>query len=61
MPNTGSLVEVNEDGTFTLVMDGLNQPTSLEFVGNTAYFVSLTGEVYKIENVSEPPYGKSNN
>jgi hypothetical protein len=61
MPNTGSLVEVNQDGTFTLVMDGLNQPTSLEFVGNTAYVVSLTGEVYKIENVSEPPYGKSNN
>jgi hypothetical protein len=61
MPNTGLLVEVNEDGTFTLVMDGLNQPTSLEFVGNTAYVVSLTGEVYKIENVSEPPHGKSNN
>ena len=61
MPNTGSLVEVNEDGTFIVIMDGLNQPTSLEFIGNTAYVISLTGEVYKIEDVSEPPYGKSNN
>jgi hypothetical protein len=61
MPYTGSLVEVNEDGTFTVVMDGLNQPTSLEFIGNTAYFVSLAGEVYKIEDVSEPPYGNYNN
>ena len=57
MPNTGSLVEVNADGTFTVVIDDLNQPTSLEFIGNTAYVVTLTGEIWKIDAVSCPPYG----
>jgi len=56
--NTGSLVIVNDDGTFTTVFEGLNQPTSMEFIGNTAYIVSLAGDVYKIENVSNPPFGK---
>ena len=51
MPNTGSLVKVNRDGTFSVVADGLNQPTSLEFIGNTAYVVTLTGEIWKIDNV----------
>lgn len=59
-PYTGSLVEVNEDGSFTEVIGGLNQPTSMEFIGNTAYVVSLAGDVYKIDNVSNPPYGASN-
>ena len=31
LPNTGALVEVNRHGTFTVVTDRLNQPTSLEF------------------------------
>ena len=59
LPNTGSLVKVNGDGTFTVVADGLDQPTSLEFIGNTAYVVTLTGEIWKIDNVSGPPYGVS--
>jgi hypothetical protein len=50
-PNTGALVEVNKDGTFTVITDGLNQPTSLEFIGKTAYFVTFGGEVWKIEDV----------
>ena len=50
--NTGSLVKVNGDGTFTFVMDSLDQPTSLEFIGTTAYVVTLTGEVWKIDGVS---------
>ena len=37
LPNTGALVEVNGDGTFTVITDGLDQPTSLEFIGHTAY------------------------
>ncbi len=32
LPNTGSLLRVNPSGTFTHVVDGLNQPTSLEFI-----------------------------
>ena len=51
LPNTGALVKVNGDGTFTVIMDGLDRPTSLEFIGNTAYFVTLTGEIWKIDGV----------
>jgi len=57
-PSTGSLVEVNEDGTFTVLAEGLNQPTSMEFIGNTAYIVTLGGDILKIDNVSSPPYGR---
>jgi hypothetical protein len=56
-PNTGTLVRVNPGGTFTVIQYGLDRPTSMEFIGDTAYVVSLAGEVWKIENVS-PPYGK---
>jgi hypothetical protein len=59
LPNTGALVEVNGDGTFTVVIEGLNQPTSVEFIKNTAYVVSLAGEIWKIDGVSCPPYGVS--
>ena len=59
LPNTGALVAVNSDGAFTVVVDGLNQPTSLEFIGDTAYVVTLSGEVWKIDGVSGPPYGVS--
>ncbi len=58
IPNDGALLEINEDGTFSVVADGLNMPTSVEFIGNTAYVVGLAGEIFKIENVSNPPYGK---
>ena len=58
-PNTGALVEVNGDGTFTVIMDGLDRPTSLEFIGDTAYVVTLTGEIWKIDGVSAPPFGGS--
>jgi hypothetical protein len=49
LPNTGSIVKANSDGTFTVVIDGLNLPTSLEIVGHRAYVVTLTGEVWMIE------------
>jgi len=55
-PNTGSLVKVNGDGTFTTVADGLDRPTSLEFIGNTAYIVTLTGEIWKVDGTSCPSY-----
>jgi sugar lactone lactonase YvrE len=51
LPNTGALVKVNRDGTFTVVIDGLNQPTSLEFIKNTAYVVTLGGEIWRIKGV----------
>ena len=52
LPNTGSLVKINDHGRFTVVTDHLDRPASLQFIGNTAYFVSLAGEVWKIEDVS---------
>lgn len=51
-PNSGAFVRVNKDGTFTILLNGLNQPSSMEFIGNTAYVVSLSGEVWTIENVT---------
>jgi hypothetical protein len=55
VPNTGALVKVNGGGTFTAIMGGLDRPTSLDFIGNTAYFVTLTGEIWKIDGVSCSP------
>jgi hypothetical protein len=57
LPDTGALVKVNGDGTFTTVTGGLDRPTSLEFIGTTAYVVTLGGEIWKIDDVSGPPYG----
>jgi sugar lactone lactonase YvrE len=59
LPNTGALVEVHRDGTLTVVVVGLDRPTSLEFIGNTAYVVSLAGEIWRIDGVSRPPFGVS--
>ena len=56
-PNTGSLVRVNADGTFTVVLEGLDRPTSLEFIGNTAYVVTLADEIVKIEHVGTHRFG----
>ena len=54
-PNTGSLVKVNDDGTFTQIIAGLDRPTSLEFINNTAYIVTLPGKIWTIEGVTCPP------
>ena len=52
LPNTGALVEVNRDGSFTVITSALDRPTSLQFIGNTAYVVTLTGQIWKIDNLS---------
>ena len=58
LPYTGSLVKINRrNGHFTEIATGLNQPTSMEFIGNTVYIVSLAGEIWVIEDVSGPPFG----
>jgi hypothetical protein len=51
LPNTGALVKANRDGSFTVVIDRLNQPTSLELIGKTAYVITLGGEIWKINDV----------
>lgn len=56
-PNTGRLVVVRRDGTLRAVVNGrgkelvLDRPTSMEFVGDTAYVVSVVGDVYRIDNL----------
>ncbi|HEY8787649.1 MAG TPA: ScyD/ScyE family protein [Actinopolymorphaceae bacterium] len=44
-PNSGALERVNRDGTMTPVVTGLNQPTSVEFIGKHAYIVGLGGDI----------------
>ncbi|HEY9486887.1 MAG TPA: ScyD/ScyE family protein [Chryseosolibacter sp.] len=56
-PNTGSLVGVNANGTFTPITTGLDRPTSLEFIGTTAYVITITGEVWTIDHVTGPAFG----
>ena len=56
-PNTGALLQVNGDGTMTPIAAGLDRPTSLEFIRNTAYVVTLGGDVLKIKNVSGGHHG----
>ena len=53
LPNTGALVQVTRDGSFAVITSGLDRPTSLEFIGSTAYVVTLTGQIWKIDDVSD--------
>jgi hypothetical protein len=57
LPDTGALMEVNEDGTMTSIAEGLDRPTSMEFIGNKAFIVTLGGEVWTVDDVSGPPHG----
>jgi hypothetical protein len=58
-PNTGALMRVNADGTATAVASALDRPTSVEFIGNTAYVVTLPGQIWRLDDVGDPPFGKS--
>jgi hypothetical protein len=58
-PDEGSVVRVNADGSFSVVADGLDRPSSMEIIGNSAYVVTLTGEVWAIDNIAGPPFGKA--
>jgi hypothetical protein len=51
-PDSGKLLRVNDDGTFSVLVDGLDLSTTLEFIGDTALIVTLNGEVWKVEGVS---------
>ena len=56
-PNTGRLVRVAAGGTFDLVAEGLDRPTSLEIIGDTAYIVTLGGEVWTVGGIASAPFG----
>jgi len=51
-PDTGALLRLGANGTFDTVVDGLDRPTSLELVGDTAYVVTLTGTILRIDGVA---------
>jgi hypothetical protein len=51
-PDTGRLLRVQDDGSFASVVEGLDRPTSLELSGNTAFVVTLTGKVMRIDGVA---------
>ena len=55
-PNTGSLVQVDGTGSFLVVVGGLDRPTSLEIIGNTAYVVTVGGEIWTIDDIAGPPF-----
>jgi hypothetical protein len=57
-PGTGALVRVNGDGTLTTVVGGLDRPTSLEVIGNTGYVVTIAGEVWTVDDIAGPPFGR---
>ena len=59
LPGMGSLLRLNGEGGFDVVADGLNLPSSLEIIGNAAYVVTLDGNVWKIDSIAAPPFGRS--
>jgi hypothetical protein len=50
--NTGTLLRVQRHGRLVPVIDGLDRPTSMEIVGDTAYVVTLTGKVMKVCHIA---------
>jgi hypothetical protein len=56
-PDSGTLVALDGAGGFTVVDGPIDLPTSVTVIRNTAYIVSLDGNVYRVPNVSQPPFG----
>lgn len=57
LPNTGRLLQVDRHGTFDVVAEGLDRPTSLEIIRNTAYVITFGGEIWTIDGVSGRRHG----
>lgn len=57
-PDTGRLVRVSKHASFASVVEGLDRPTSLEFIGKTAFVITLTGKVIRIDMAEGPACGK---
>jgi hypothetical protein len=52
LPDSGRLLAVNRHGGFSVLLDKLNLPTSLDFARNTAFVTTLSGDVWRIKHVS---------
>lgn len=67
VPDTGSVVRLNADGTFTTLSLPINLPTSMAIIRNAAYVVTLPdpsnifdeGKVYRIPNITGAPFGEA--
>jgi len=51
LPDSGELLKVDRDGTFSVVVDGLDLPTSVSISRNKAYIVTLGGDVLKVSGL----------
>jgi hypothetical protein len=49
--DTGELLEVTDDGDLEAVVEDLNLPSSVDFIGDTAFITSLAGEVWRVDDV----------
>lgn len=58
-PNTGTLLKVDGHGGFSEVIGGLDRPTSMELIENSAYIVTFTGEIWRIDGIASPPFGRA--
>jgi hypothetical protein len=52
--NTGSLTRVGRDGRLTPVAGPLDRPTSVAFSCRSAFVVTLTGKVLRIDGIGHP-------
>lgn len=51
-PDTGRLLLADRYGGLVPLVDGLDRPTSFEIVGDTAFVVTLTGKVLRIDGLA---------
>ncbi|MDF2990666.1 MAG: exported protein of unknown function [Microbacterium sp.] len=58
LPDSGDLLRVNRDGTFTALIEDLNLPTSLSFDRDTGYIVSLAGDVWRVDDLVTGHHGR---
>ena len=54
-PHTGQLLLARWDGRLVPVVEGLDRPTSVEVRGDTAWVVTLTGKVIRIDGLTCAP------
>ena len=59
LPNTGSLLQMDHNGALQQLVGEVNLPTSLEVIDDTAYVVSLAGDIWRFDlGVRCHPRGK---
>jgi hypothetical protein len=51
LPDSGRLLLVGRHGAFSVLLDKLNLPTSLDFRRRTAFITTLNGEIWKVSHV----------